>query len=348
MGDNLVLNSGSGGGTVATDEIVDSGTVHWPLGKMAYGGLGTAILASDANPYPMRGTVAISGTVPISGNIGGTVSVSGTASVNVVAGTVAANVIGTVPVHLSNIGSVLVNGAVEVMNDSGNPLPVNWSGQSVSLSGVGTVAGTVSVAGTVPVSGSVNLSAVGTVTGTVSVAGTVPVAGSVNLSAVGTVTGTVSIIGTVPVSGTVGVSGTVPVSGTVSIAGTADVRMARTVSSVSAAVATDKMMESLTELTPKFALIGAGTATGTVVAAVGGKKIRVVRFTVDMPSAGTVTWRSGATDISGSITLPGSAPWSGAYCPVGHFETAVGSALILGLAGGPVYAGGMVTYLEVS
>jgi len=106
VADNLVANPGSGGATLATDEI---GGVHYPRSKQVWGPDNTATdvatgsaalpIQDGGNSITVDGGVSILGTVPVSG----TVSVSGTVPVS---GTVAVS--GTVPVT----GSVGVTGSV--------------------------------------------------------------------------------------------------------------------------------------------------------------------------------------------------------------------------------------------
>jgi hypothetical protein len=102
-----------------------------------------------------------------------------------------------------------------------------------------------------------------------------------------------------------------------------------------------------TALTPKFAKISASSSgDNAVVAAVAGKKIRVLRW--GLTSNGTVSakWRSNTTDLTGPRYLVQYASAGGAYCPVGVFETAAGEALNLNLSAA-VAVGGELVYIEV-
>jgi len=128
---------------------------------------------------------------------------------------------------------------------------------------------------------------------------------------------------------------------------------------VSAQLAADFMTASGTALTPKFAVINL-TATGTLVAAVTGKKIRVlsVFMTIEVVTGDeTYTFKDGAagTAISGAIgdtamtvlaTVP-PIPCSMPFCPVGLFETTAATLLELSLAGTTPNAQGFLTYVEV-
>lgn len=51
MADNATLNPGSGGITIATDDI---GGVHYPVDKIAFGADGSATLVSESNPLPSK------------------------------------------------------------------------------------------------------------------------------------------------------------------------------------------------------------------------------------------------------------------------------------------------------
>ncbi|MCH8309430.1 MAG: hypothetical protein IIB17_02895, partial [Chloroflexi bacterium] len=112
------------------------------------------------------------------------------------------------------------------------------------------------------------------------------------------------------------------------------------------------------QLTPKFASI-ALTATGTLVAAVTGKKIRVLSLlmTIEQETGDeTYIFNSGAggTALTGSIgkttstsTARGTPVIPYEFSPVGHFETASGSLLELALAGTTPIAHGSLVYIEV-
>lgn len=101
-------------------------------------------------------------------------------------------------------------------------------------------------------------------------------------------------------------------------------------------------------LLPKFAIITA-TASGdtAVVAAVAGKKIRVLCASVNADAAVNVRFRSATTSISGLRYIAAAGGGSGwSYSPLGRFETASGEALNINLSG-TANASGEVTYIEV-
>ena len=104
----------------------------------------------------------------------------------------------------------------------------------------------------------------------------------------------------------------------------------------------------------KFAAINASASGGnTIVAAVAGKRIRVVSYVIVAAGSVTATWQSASTALSGPMSLAASGGASasigimapgGAY---GLFQTESGEALNLSL-GGAVNVAGHLCYLEVS
>lgn len=91
-----------------------------------------------------------------------------------------------------------------------------------------------------------------------------------------------------------------------------------------------------------------GSGDNTLVAAVAGKKIRV--YQIVLIAAGTVTIRfesgAGGTALTGQMPLTVSTGFSSGWCPVGHFETAVGALLNLELSGA-VSVDGWMLYGEI-
>lgn len=73
----------------------------------------------------------------------------------------------------------------------------------------------------------------------------------------------------------------------------------------------------------------------TLVAAVAGKKIRVLSVTLIASAAVNVRFESGAggTALTGQMNLAANGGFSAAHEPYGHFETAVGALLNLELSG---------------
>lgn len=122
---------------------------------------------------------------------------------------------------------------------------------------------------------------------------------------------------------------------------------------------TNTMQAGATQVTPVFAKI-ALTATGTLVAAVASKKIRVLALamTIEVITGNeTYTFNSGAagtaltgafgdtemTVLTTNLPIPIVLPFN----PMGWFETAAGALLELALAGTTPNAQGCLTYIAV-
>ncbi len=147
---------------------------------------------------------------------------------------------------------------------------------------------------------------------------------------------------------TIGIGGTVAVAGTVGVSSLPALPAGTNVVGVAISPhQTGAIYSGTTALTPKFAVISAASSgNNTVVAAVTGKKIRVLRF--HYKSGGTVNakFTDGTNDLTGLFAeTAGSANGAG-WCPVGVFETGVGAALILNLSAA-VGLAGVLTYCEV-
>lgn len=113
--------------------------------------------------------------------------------------------------------------------------------------------------------------------------------------------------------------------------------------------ATDYIWNESAKLTPKFAVIDAATnGDNTIVAAVSGKKIRVL--SLFLMSAGTVNTRfesgAGGTALTGQINLVAQTGYVLPHNPYGWFETAAGSLLNLEL-NAAVSVDGSLSYIEV-
>jgi regulator of RNase E activity RraA len=100
----------------------------------------------------------------------------------------------------------------------------------------------------------------------------------------------------------------------------------------------------------KFAVVDAASSgDNTLVAAVTGKKIRVLAGMLTMTgTAVTVRFESGAggTALTGQMTPTQGSTITLPYCPVGHFETAAAALLNLEL-GGAQSVDGYIVYCEV-
>jgi hypothetical protein len=104
-----------------------------------------------------------------------------------------------------------------------------------------------------------------------------------------------------------------------------------------------------TALTPKFASISASTnGDNTLVAAVGGKKIRVLSLA--LVSAGTVSARlqtaAAGAYLTGALPLVANSGFVLPFSPTGWAETVAGDLLNLELSAG-VAVGGLLCYAEV-
>lgn len=113
--------------------------------------------------------------------------------------------------------------------------------------------------------------------------------------------------------------------------------------------ATDLVSVGGSLLTPKFATISASSSgNNTLVAAVSGKKIRVISFVLN--SSGTVNCKlqsgAGGTDLTGLFYFVANTGLVLPYSACGWLETASGGLLNLNLSAG-VQVGGIVVYVEV-
>ena len=119
--------------------------------------------------------------------------------------------------------------------------------------------------------------------------------------------------------------------------------------SIGAYQQTDKLYDGTTALTPKFIKIDAATSgDNTIVAAVAGKKIRVLSGV--LISSGTVNARfeSGAsgTALTGQMSLIANVGFQIPPCLWGNFETAASALLNLELSAA-ISVGGWITYIEI-
>lgn len=104
----------------------------------------------------------------------------------------------------------------------------------------------------------------------------------------------------------------------------------------------------------KYAAIAAGSSgNNEIVAAVAGKRIRVVGYVLSFSGSVNAKWRSASTDLSGLLYGAANTVVSAAPMPkgerggqAGHMETATGEALNLNLSAATA-VGGHVAYEEV-
>ncbi len=112
---------------------------------------------------------------------------------------------------------------------------------------------------------------------------------------------------------------------------------------------TATVFNGTTACTPKFAAITASTSGATtIVALVGGKRIRVLRWSLSSNGSVNIKWQShvSPTDLTGLHYMVQFASAGGAYCPQGIFQTISGEALDINLSAS-VAVGGELTYIEV-
>lgn len=101
---------------------------------------------------------------------------------------------------------------------------------------------------------------------------------------------------------------------------------------ITASLDTNAIMNDTTACTPKYAVINA-TVNGnnTIVAAVSGKKIRVLSYSIVADAAVGVAFEDGAggSELSGQMAFAANGGISVPFSPVGHFETTANTLLNL-------------------
>ena len=101
----------------------------------------------------------------------------------------------------------------------------------------------------------------------------------------------------------------------------------------------------------KYAVISsAASGTRSVVAAVSGKRIRVLNYVVVASGNTTIQWQSfdgGSTytDLSGDMPPRNVDHCEASYSPDGHFQTISGEALVVVVGGNALE--GHLSYIEV-
>lgn len=117
----------------------------------------------------------------------------------------------------------------------------------------------------------------------------------------------------------------------------------------SASPETSTVYSGTTALTPKFAKIAASSSgNNTIVAAVTGKKIRVLAYNFMANGAVNAKFQDGAggTDLTGLKYCAANGGICAPFNPAGWFETSSDTLLNLNLSGA-VAVGGELTYVEV-
>ena len=116
---------------------------------------------------------------------------------------------------------------------------------------------------------------------------------------------------------------------------------------MSVAQSSDTLNSSGVPVTPQFATVSLATS-GTIVAAVAGKRVRVLAYLIVCTSANAVTWQTstGNVPLSGSMSFGASGGVSAPFSQVGHFQTIAGDGLVLAL-GSAAQVSGHLTYVMV-
>lgn len=101
-------------------------------------------------------------------------------------------------------------------------------------------------------------------------------------------------------------------------------------------------------ITPKFVGINVGSSgDSALVAAVVGKKIRVLSYVLVADGTVAVKFESATTALTGPMALVAYSGVASGFCPVGHFETVANTVLNLNLTAA-VGVRGHLVYVEVA
>lgn len=102
-------------------------------------------------------------------------------------------------------------------------------------------------------------------------------------------------------------------------------------------------------ISPQFvAIVASSSGATTLVAAMPGKRIRVLSYVLTSNGTVNVKWQSHTlpTDLTGLDYLIANTGVSSGYSPIGHFQTLIGEALDINLSGS-IAVGGHLTYIAV-
>lgn len=317
MADNYIVDEGADK-TFASDDV--SG-VHYPVVKLAEGVADSATLVSDSNPLPVEAVGKAAHDAAASGN----------------------------PVVVAGVASAAAPTSVSGDGDVVNAWRLRNGAEAVVITAAGSlIGGDVTNGLDIDVT---RLPAPLTTTGT----GTEATALRVTIA-----TDSTGVLSVDDNGAALTVDGTVTANlaaGTNNI-GDVDVlsqpALARTTDTIAAALSTDALMSSTTALTPKFAAIAAASSgDNTLVAAVSGKKIRVLALAGIATAAVSAYFTSGAggTVIFGGSTNKIALAANGGFVlpfnPLGWFEnSSTNQALVLNLSAAIAFSGGLV-YVEV-
>lgn len=323
MADNTQLNPGTGGDIIKTEDL---GSYKIAVSKLYLGAGGVdGGPVTTSNPLPV--TI---GNFPPTQTVTGTVGIQNFPSIQPITGSVSvANFPATQPVSANNLP--LPTGAATSAKQAAPGTAGLASSDVLTVQGIASMTA-LKVDGsavTQPISGSVSVANFPT---------TQPVSGTVSVS--GTV---VSNANLVVASAAVTSANPVPVSNVAALPAGAN-----TIGIVISQPATGVLVNGTTTLTPKFASIAASNAgDNTLVSAVSGKKLRVVKYTIVASGAVSAKFRtSSGTDLSGAMSLGANSGVGGAFCPLGLLETIAGDGLVLNLSAATPVAGHL-TYVEV-
>ena len=372
MANNTTLNPGAGGDVIASEDV--SG-VKYPVSKIVIGTAGAVEGdVSTTRPLPVvprnsSGVELATPAAPLRGDPTGAttqpVSISATLGTDMVDRP--ARVVGHVVI---DSGSLSVGNfpATQPVSAAALPLP---NGAAISAkqpapgtagaasADVLTVQGVASMtalkvdgsAVTQPVSGAVVANA-GTGTFAVSAAALPLPAGASTAAAQATgLTSLASLDGKLPAKGQATMAASTPIvmasdQPPITVALPAGIN---TIGGVVAQIATGVIYNGTTALTPQFAALNASTLGDNVtVTGVGGKKIRVLKYTVLASGTVAVKFRTstGPSDLTGPMSLAANSGVGGAFCPIGLFETASGDNLLLNLSAATA-VGGHLTYVLI-
>lgn len=359
MADNLTFQTTvatvASGTVIATDDV---GGVHYQLVKLAHGAADSATLVSTASGLPVN--IVTASAVPVTDN-------GSTLSIDDGAGSITVDNAGTFAVQASQAGTW----SVRAQDGSGNALTSKAAGSERALS-VAVVDGSGNQVasfggGTQYTEGDTDATITGTAILWEDSADTLRAVSAAKPLPIGDAGGSLTVdapVGTpvfVRLSDGSSAIATLPVSlaslpalaaGTNNI-GDVDVltqpARAATTDTITAKLATDTIQNGTTALTPKFAAISASSSgNNTLIAAVSGKKIRVLRWHLSANGVVNAKFTDGAggSDLTGPHYLTQYGGFGAAFCPVGHFETTANTSLVLNLSGA-VAVGGNITYVEV-
>lgn len=298
MADNIQSEAVNSAGVVfATDENAAS-SVHYPIGKLAWGALNTFNITSTSAPFPVQvsGYVAPSTTVTVTGYVAPSTTV-----------TITPNDSGT-PFYVRGIGSssVPVSGSVTIdgITTSGGGGALDSTNSAIR---VNVVAGSAGGSSTVTVTNnSGDLLYVSDSATPVFVRGlsdsTVPVSGTVSVSGYVAPSTTVTVTGYVAPSTTVTVTGYVAPSTTVTVTGYTAPSTTQGINGLSSATG------ALVSQT--FAL---SSLAQTVMTAVG----RLYGLSLSNPDTAANVWAKVYDDDSGGVTLGTTAANISVMVPFG-------------------------------